>query len=391
MDRLDRFDRVVSAVYDAALQPDLWPVALDATMEMLSCDIFHSFVWDLEQERPTMTWASVSASENIHRLYNEYYGRIDPRRALAEALGPGQPFACHQHYDERFVGGSEFYQDFLIPCGLRYMVGSTLARDDRHRASVALLRATGRPEFSAGDIETAWRIAPHLRRAMEMMLRTGHIADALAAGDRALDCLDMGVAVLDDARGVRYLNPAAEGMLRPGACMGVVAGRLVAVQRDCAARLARTWHQVKATGQPESVLMHGSAGPSAANAVLLTFSRLPTASPLAEAQGPRYLALMAYRARQGLPSIDQLMHLFGLTRAEGQLAHELAAGRSLAEVARARGVRISTVRTQLLGLLAKTGTQRQQDLVALLGRMPKQGSNAGEGERVDRGSTPAPS
>ena len=39
------------------------------------------------------------------------------------------------------------------------------------------------------------------------------------------------------------------------------------------------------------------------------------------------------------------------------------------EFADARGSRITTVRTQLSALLAKTGTQRQQDLVALVARL----------------------
>lgn len=383
MDTLERFDRVVSAVYDAALQPDLWPAALDGVTAMLSCDVFHAFVWDEKGNRPMATWASIPASEPVHRLYNEYYGRIDPRRALADATDPGRVFVCHQHFDARFVGASDFYQDFLIPCGMRFMVGSPLAREDGRWANVAFLRATGRPEFSAGEIEAAQRIAPHLRRAMEMILRTQQVADALAAGDRAMEGLDMGLAVLDEAGRVLYLNPAAQAMLAPGACLRLAAGRLAAARS--ASGLERARHRVASSGQPQTVLVHSPTGPNSAGAMFVTFSRLPPSAPLAEALGHRYLALIGSRQRRGLPSVAQLMSVFGLTHAEGHLAHELALGLSLSEIAGARGVRVSTVRTQLLGLLAKTGTQRQQELVGLLARMPTEVLAGAEGGRPGRG------
>ena len=57
---------------------------------------------------------------------------------------------------------------------------------------------------------------------------------------------------------------------------------------------------------------------------------------------------------------------YGLTNAEAELAEQLATGRSLAEVAQRRGRSLNTARTQLGGLLAKTGATRQSDLVRLL-------------------------
>jgi DNA-binding CsgD family transcriptional regulator len=58
--------------------------------------------------------------------------------------------------------------------------------------------------------------------------------------------------------------------------------------------------------------------------------------------------------------------LWGFTRAEADLAQHLAEGRTLSEAADASGVSINTVRTQLRGLLAKSGARRQSDLVRTL-------------------------
>jgi DNA-binding CsgD family transcriptional regulator len=67
-----------------------------------------------------------------------------------------------------------------------------------------------------------------------------------------------------------------------------------------------------------------------------------------------------------LPGVVRLRAEFGLTKAEARLALRLAEGSSLASAARAFNVKLTTVRSQLQQVFAKTGTSRQTELVALL-------------------------
>src|SRR5205814_2123279 len=232
MESLDDFDRVVNCIYEAALQPESWAAALDAVRAALSCDMFHAFVWDLENDQPTMAWASANASAEMHEHYNTYFGRIDPRRAPADSIEVGQIFVCHEQFDQRFVDRNEFYQEFLIPNGLRFMIGSTLARGDGERANVAMLRAGDRGEFSVDEKRMAARLAPHLRRALEAMLRNADVTGSLAAGDRALDRTGTGIAVLDDAGVVRHANQVARALMRTDSSLRLVAGKLRASHHE---------------------------------------------------------------------------------------------------------------------------------------------------------------
>lgn len=79
--------------------------------------------------------SDLTASEIIDR-YNVHYGALDPRRQLA-ANRAGTVIACHHHFDKRFVSGSEFYQDFFLPIGLRYSMGASLHQGQalEHRAA----------------------------------------------------------------------------------------------------------------------------------------------------------------------------------------------------------------------------------------------------------------
>ncbi len=66
-----------------------------------------------------------------------------------------------------------------------------------------------------------------------------------------------------------------------------------------------------------------------------------------------------------------LTALFGLTRAEAELARQLLAGHELPAIAAASGRSVFTVRNLLARVMAKTETGRQSELIGLLGRLPR--------------------
>ena len=69
---------------------------------------------------------------------------------------------------------------------------------------------------------------------------------------------------------------------------------------------------------------------------------------------------------RSVPSERDLADLFGLSPAEARVATALMTGKSLADIAAASGVQITTVRTQLRSILRKVGVKRQFDLVRIL-------------------------
>jgi DNA-binding CsgD family transcriptional regulator len=67
--------------------------------------------------------------------------------------------------------------------------------------------------------------------------------------------------------------------------------------------------------------------------------------------------------------MDLLWRAFSLTESESRLAEALLSGATLADFAREREVSKQTLRNQLVGVMRKTGTRRQSELVSLLTRL----------------------
>lgn len=73
------------------------------------------------------------------------------------------------------------------------------------------------------------------------------------------------------------------------------------------------------------------------------------------------------------PSAALIAQALELTLAEGKLCQALLAGLSVTEAAASLRIRVSTARSQLRSVFAKTQTCRQADLIALLALLPTRG------------------
>jgi DNA-binding CsgD family transcriptional regulator len=70
--------------------------------------------------------------------------------------------------------------------------------------------------------------------------------------------------------------------------------------------------------------------------------------------------------RPRAPPVELVQSLFDLTPTEARVARSLASGKTVASIATEGSVSPETVRTHVRGILAKTGCERQAEIVALL-------------------------
>ncbi len=175
-----------------------------------------------------------------------------------------------------------------------------------------------------------------------------------------LERVHCGGIILNAASEVIRLNPAAERYLRKYAGLGsAMTGsadwtsalrRLLSTGEGHVASDADLRVPVAEDGKPQLVL-HARRIPSASDEGTLTVITLVDLT-----EPPQ-------------PSAETLQRLFGLTAAETKLALEIARGLRLREAAEALGIEMPMATAQMTSIFAKTGTQQQGELVALLSRL----------------------
>jgi DNA-binding CsgD family transcriptional regulator len=181
---------------------------------------------------------------------------------------------------------------------------------------------------------------------------------------QVLDQFAAGVIVTDSGAGVVEMNRAGEAIVR------LEDGLLIRNDRLCARRVFET---TKVTKLIVGATAEGKPGAAAGRMLIGRGNSLPayvlTVAPLRTglvADERRLALVVVVDPVRHAPSQTELVEFFGLSPAEARVAAALLTGKTLAEIAAASDVRITTVRTQLASILRKVGAERQTDLVRIL-------------------------
>jgi DNA-binding CsgD family transcriptional regulator len=211
-------------------------------------------------------------------------------------------------------------------------------------------RPTGKA-FEATDVARLTRLRSHIERAAHLAFRLRASTMNGEMLQAALNTRPDAMIIVDTSGMFLQANARGEQLLRESAALGVRHGRLVAktpkASADLAAALAAGDNHVGA----EFWLDQGRS---------LACHTLPLALP----NGRRGVVLMVSADRSDPNQARRLMSLFDLTFAEADVAAALAHGQTVSDIAKQRRVSITTVRTQIREILAKTDCRNQAQLVS---------------------------
>lgn len=275
---------------------------------------------------------------------------------------------------------SEFYTDFGKRVGLRHVIGTILPLGAAGLMPIGLHRPDGDPPFDADDARLLDHLLPHLRRAVQLRHRLVPGPPSAAPGVAALDALATGVMVVDAEMRLLLVNAAAEALVSGVSGIRIVRrtlggtapqGTVMAVHRDDNAALSALVRATALDGSSGGAVRLRNESLSPATAALVT----PLPRRLSDAPGSlsgrvagQALLLLRDLSSTTLvpPSPEMLRDLFGLTPAEAEVACAISGGVTKSSVAASRGLRESTVRTQVRAILEKTETANLRDLERLL-------------------------
>ena len=222
------------------------------------------------------------------------------------------------------------------------------------------------PRHSSLDSWTDPRRTEHssVRTGAQYTVPTTAVASVAMA---LLGQMDQALLMVDHRHSICYQNDAAQRLLADRSDIHIHENRLAFATRDEQNRFSQMLDSLP-WGRDEDASANQVFRLGEANEALIVVARVvDSGSHIAE----RTALLVLHRVVEpNTPHVPGLLRqAFGLTRAEAAVATMIAGGDTPAEIAKHRNVSVETIRAQLRVLYAKTGTNRQAELVRLVHRV----------------------
>jgi DNA-binding CsgD family transcriptional regulator/PAS domain-containing protein len=294
-----------------------------------------------------------------------HYCSVDPLRESAAFEAPtGAILLCQDFVSQEIVARSEFYQDYLLPLGGRYVGGWMLVNDERLVSSL-VLHARKAP-FERKKVARWGSMAQHARHAVALSLQLAERMSQAAMLRQAIDNAGFVCVMVDRDSKLMDCSAAAAALLDRGGSLKVgIGGRLATVSETGTKRL-RQLVALAATGAGGGLMRVTNTAGDSFWMIQVAPSGVATDNPF----DPRYAGCALVFARQpsGSRPVDeqQIRVALDCTPAEAEVAAALVSGHSPTRISTDRGVSVDTVRTQIRSLLTLASVNRIAELVALL-------------------------
>lgn len=336
-------------IYDALLDDDLFAALPQRLAESFGgrSSLLH---WHHSCGSASVLAHSGYFSDAQLAVYESAFAPMDPwAQAAAQGQRPNEAMDLALLVPVESFVRTAFYNDYIRAMGddtARCM--GVMVRNDFGQGMIAIQSGRSRQGFTAAQIAGMDHAAGHLRRLLAVRGKLAGVERRADAARRMLDALPQAALLVRADGRILEANRQAEMLLAEGRLLYRKAGGIGAPQGDAALLAA-----IAGACDPRLPTAGAAATGGGVPPVL--------AMPVRDSGGARCALLLVDSARAP-DGVARLKGLYGLTDAEAAVAVRLAAGKSIGDIAEARGVSVATVRSQLGVLRDKMGLSRQAEI-----------------------------
>ena len=298
-------------------------------------------LYDEEFHGDDICGAALDRTETVNRVWN------------LEALVPAE--TCE---------GSRIYNEWIRGMGddTFHCLGGVIQKDGT-TGHIGLHRGRAQKPFGEAEVRAIQDSIDHIGRMFAIrskLNRAHHHGRSLHA---TLDMVGHAVFTLRSNGALIDCNQLADALLRRGDALSLRQRQLKALdpRDDEALQGAFRAATARQGGQASAIFVHREQG-------------LPYVLSVAAVRVgmERQIVVIATDpADRDMSLASRIRALYGLTRAEAEVAEALCRGRGLEELSQERGVALNTVRTQIKNIYVKLDCSRQSELVARIGALPR--------------------
>lgn len=366
---------IIARIYESIERPELWP----GTIYMIGeCIGGRRGFWGIDESN-----ASVNAEPELNKRFRRagshefFLSRTDLRILDQYVYEFGDLIVCFlkiiclsvlwskDDIDAREIIGVRLARRYLP--AFERIDGASMSAPSKSalRGLVTALWEDG-CVFSAENLRSIRVLIPHLERALRLQMRlsAAEVHTNMISG--ALDHLTFGVVFVNRSGLPVWLNGRARELLNQSPGLRITPRGFFGRQSSDT-RLLRELIEGTLSGGTQNIL----AIPRGIDARPLLLIAVPL-QPADASTGSADLACSAVFIsdpdRVDHPSVESLRQAFDLTYREAHVAIAVAQGHGLQAAAQSIGVAVTTARSQLQQVFAKTGTSHQAELTALVYR-----------------------
>lgn len=362
-------DTVLQSLYSACGSDAAWQVTLGVMARFFEANISLLVVAG-QGQRDKSFYAAHNHREEMARAYSDYWWEHD---VMLHAVLKGGLFS------RGMVGrgsdiiandkllASRYYRQYMVNMPAQHFMGCILS--DGQDAALAppmhlsFFRPPGAPDFSDANVDALVDLYPHIHRAFELHWQQRGVQEQLGVFHQSLDGLDFGVVFIDSTNRVRHANAAVNYMITSPVLADLLGGLPAKVPANGA--LADLLQNC-AMGKGDALSM--GSGHERLFALALPLAISNASAALGERAS--VMLMLLDPSKRSDVAMDFVARSFSLSKAESRLLPLLMESCTPADMATKLDLKITTVRSQLSAIFAKTGTRRQQELIQLLGKLP---------------------
>ena len=368
MSKIEQASKLIGDIYDAALDPALWPRVLESACRLTEsvAAAMTAYTSASESTALSVSWGAAEEYADSYCNYNAINPLNVPTLLYAR---PGLVVATADVLPYEELTTSRFFAEWLAPQQLIDAIFVLLEKSATSYVGIAFNRHEGQGRVDEPMRRRAELLAPHFRRAAAIgKIIEMNKVEAAGLAD-TLDGLSSALFLVDADGRIRHANASGQAMLRAGAVLHDSRAKLAVrnIQGDRALKdviATAALGDTKATGSGASVPLPGCNGDTYVAHVL------PLGAGARRKAGANYSAVAAVFVRKAdleLPHpVEALAKRYGLTAAELRVLLAVVEGGGVPEVARALEISEATVKTHLQRIFDKTGSARQAQLVKLV-------------------------
>ncbi|MES0809935.1 hypothetical protein ABLO27_10665 [Roseibium sp. SCPC15] len=357
----------IDRLYEAACDPEKWPLFLAAASELFECQGCQIGHHDLSNH--SLSFSRLHGyewDEDHYRRYDELMPG-DPR-VPHFAANPFKAVHCRMHVSDEELHNSRVYQEVLSPGCVEYSLGVNLMEGKRSLSYFIALRNKSQKQFDENDCALLDELIPHLNRAILLQRDVGTIDFERNIAADTLDNLAIGLIIVDRFAQIRFTNATGQDVLDAKDGLAAAGGKLRAPgDQDGVLKQAinRAIHQAQTgsnvSGEAVSVPNREKSDPVSIFISPLFGQHLK--SGWVHLREPLAILIVRELDKTNVTRQEVLGCMYGLTRSQARLANLIASGFSLQQAAEEAGITEASARQYLKTVFDKMDVSRQSELV----------------------------